>query len=139
MANAMRIVSTETTRAMNAGSFASTQYLASTGTDVKKRWIATLDGRTRDSHAHLDGKTIDVDDYFHIGMDSALYPGGFSDVKNNARCRCTTIDVINGESPALRTGRNPVTGEHEVFDYKDFDQWKKDNGLKTNVYGEIYA
>lgn len=138
-ANAARIAATESTRAMNATSFAATQYMSNNGVDIKKRWVATLDSHTRSSHRALDGKTIGVDEYFRIGSDSALYPGGFSEVGNNARCRCTTIDIINGQGPALRTGRNPVTGEHEVFDYKNFDDWAKEKGLKKNIYGEIYA
>lgn len=138
-ARAVNIISTESTRAMNAGAYAATKQLESQGINVQKRWLATLDSRTRSSHAHLDHTTIDVDDRFWIGGDSALYPGGFSNVKNNARCRCSTIDIIDGEDPALRTGRNPTTGEHETFDYKTFDQWAKDTGLKRNKYGELFA
>jgi len=54
-------------------------------------------------------------------------------------CRCTTIDIIDGERPALRTGRDPVTNENTTFDWKNFDDWSKDHGLTKNVYGEIYT
>ena len=138
MANAMRISMTEGTRAMNAASFAASTYLDELGVDIKKRWVATLDSRTRSSHARLDGKTIPVDEYFTLGSDRALYPGGFSQAKNVARCRCTTIDIIDGEGPELRTGRNPTTGESGVMGWKEFDQWAKDNGLTRNKYGELY-
>lgn len=142
MAAAMNIVSSESGRAMNAASYASTQYLASTGEDVEKSWLATLDGRTRDTHKHLDGKRLPVDGlfkaYYKGQLYTALYPGGFGCPALDNRCRCTTIDIIGGQGPALRTGRNPVTGKNEVFDYKDFEQWAKDNELKTNVYGELY-
>lgn len=139
MANALRIVSTESTRCKNAASYASTQYLQNvTGSKVEKMWLAANDSKTRQTHAHLDGKTVPANGYFYIGSDSALYPGGFSQVGNNARCRCTYVEVIDGQKPTLRSGRNPTTGEQETFDYKDFTTWAKEKGLRQNIYGEYY-
>jgi SPP1 gp7 family putative phage head morphogenesis protein len=138
MGNASRIVSTESVRAMSAAAFASSMFLQSEGVNVKKRWMATLDNRTRGSHARLDGKTIDLKDKFKIGDDSALYPGGFGLVKNNIRCRCTTVEVIDNEGPQIRIGRNPITGKNEVFEWADFGTWAKDKGLTSNLYGEIF-
>lgn len=130
MANALRIIRTETNRTMNAAALASTKYLESQGIDVKKRWSDVLDMRTRSTHAHLDGKTIAPDDYFNIGGDQALYPGDFAQVQNNANCRCTTIDIIDGEQPSIRTGVNPVSGEREYFNYKTYSEWATENGIK---------
>jgi hypothetical protein len=54
-------------------------------------------------------------------------------------------DLVNGEEPSIRRGRNPVknpkTGKYEteVFSYKTFDQWAKDNNLTKNKYGQIIA
>ena len=130
MANSMRIVSTESTRIMNDAAFANSKQLEAQGINVKKIWIATLDSKTRSTHAQLDGKIKDLDAYYMIGNDRALKPGGFGQVKNNARCRCTVGDIIDDRSPKLRIGKNPVTGENEVFDYKNFTQWAKDNGVE---------
>lgn len=136
-ANATRIVRTETNRTMNAGAFAQSIFLQSQDIDTKKRWLATLDTRTRERHSALDGKTIEVDEAFKIGTDSALYPGDFGQVGNNVNCRCTTIDVIPDFEPDTRIGRNPVTGKNEVFSYRNFDQWAKDNGLQRSKSGRL--
>lgn len=53
-------------------------------------------------------------------------------------CRCSLGDMMGDWSPQARRGRNPTTGENEVFSYKDFDKWRQDNGLEKNKYGEIY-
>lgn len=53
-------------------------------------------------------------------------------------CRCTVVSTAGDYTPALRRGKNPVTGETEVFAYKDFDKWASDNNLKRNKYGRLY-
>jgi hypothetical protein len=54
-------------------------------------------------------------------------------------CRCTTIDLVGDWQPTARAGRNPVTGEREVFDYKDYKTWAADNGLKQTEKGRYYV
>lgn len=137
MANAQRIVRTEGTRTLNAGAYANTKYAESQGIDIKKQWDAALDNRTRSSHGRLDGVRMLPDEYFRIGSDQALYPGTFDLVKNNVFCRCAIIDIINDQNPQIRRGRDPVTGENEVFDFKSYDDWIKEKGLTKNIHGEI--
>jgi len=136
-ANAMRIIRTETGRIMNAGAFAQTKLLESEGIAVQKRWLATLDVSTRARHAALDDKTINPDEPFTIGSDTAMYPGDFGSVKNNANCRCSVIDIIPDFEPDVRTGRNPGTERNEVFGWKNYDEWVKDNGLKRSKSGRM--
>lgn len=64
------------------------QYAAKKkGADVVKMWDAALDGRTRDSHARVDGEIRELDEKFSNGL---KYPGdpsgGAAEVVN---CRCT--------------------------------------------------
>lgn len=64
------------------------QYAAKKkGADVLKQWDAALDGRTRDSHARVDGEIRELDEKFSNGL---KYPGdpsgGAAEVVN---CRCT--------------------------------------------------
>lgn len=64
------------------------QYAAKKkGADVVKQWDAALDGRTRDSHARVDGEIRELDEKFSNGL---KYPGdpsgGAAEVVN---CRCT--------------------------------------------------
>ena len=136
-AQAIRIIRTERTRILNAGSYARSRYLESQGIEVMKRWVATLDTRLRDAHSRLDGVTIPVDERFQVDGDSALYPGNFSQVSLNVNCRCTTIDILPGFEPLVRRGRNPVTGRNEVFSYQDFPEWASQNNLVRTRSGGL--
>lgn len=65
------------------------QYAAKKkGADVLKQWDAALDGRTRDSHARVDGEIKELDEKFSNGL---MFPGdpsgGAAEVVN---CRCTS-------------------------------------------------
>jgi len=136
--NADRIAQTEMARTANLGNYANGMEAISQGVDLKKMWMASLDGRTRPEHASLDGVTIDYNDTFKIAGDEALMPLQFSDPGLNIGCRCGVVDVVGDYKPTIRRGRNPVSGENEVFEYKDFETWAKENGLKRNKYGQLY-
>ena len=133
-----RIARTETHRTANLGAYAAGQEAKSQGVDIKKMWIATLDTKTRPQHAQLDGVKLDLDEYYKIGADRALMPGGFNQASLNINCRCTHVDIVNDIDPQIRRGRNPITGENEVFEFKTYDKWAKDNGLKQNKQGTYY-
>lgn len=83
------------------------------GIKLKKEWLATLDGRTRHTHAMLDGQTAETDKPFHVDGYEIMYPGDTSApgylVYN---CRCTLIaaldDVPKAPNP-LRRARDPET------------------------------
>jgi len=129
MASASRIVRTESTRVLNAASYANYKQLESQDIGVYREWDATLDTRTRDRHAALDGQQEDENGLFHVDGDSARYPGDFSQVGLNVNCRCSTVEIVPGLEPDIRSGRNPVTGENETFSYKNFTDWADENGL----------
>jgi hypothetical protein len=133
--NSLRIVRTEGTRNLNAGSLANTEHARSQGVVIVRTWDATLDGKTRPEHAGLDGKPENEDGLFFIGGDSAPYPGAFSLEKNSVNCRCSINDFVDGVPPESRAGINPVTGEREIFEWKSYEQWTADNGLKSNTSG----
>jgi hypothetical protein len=139
MASAMNIVRTESTRIMNDASLSNTEYARSEGVDIRRIWDATFDNRTRQVHGNLDDKAEDDNGMFHSQAGLVSGPGRFSSVKQNARCRCTTFESVNGSKPTIRRGRNPETGENEVFSYTDFSTWAKNNGLKVNKFGEIVS
>lgn len=49
-------------------------------------------------------------------------------------CRCTTVTVVGGVKPALRRGRDPVSGDKNVImSYKNYAEWEKDTA-GTSVY-----
>jgi uncharacterized protein with gpF-like domain len=72
------------------------QTLEQTGIDptrVSKTWFATLDKRTRDSHASTSGQTVKLNDAFTVGNSRLRYPGDTSlgatiDQVINCRCVC---------------------------------------------------
>jgi len=136
--NAMRIIRTESNRTMNAGHYANSKYLDSIGLEVKRRLVSVLDNRTRGQSARMDGQTVGVDEPFkYPGGATAMYPGNSGVAAYDINDRESVIDIIDGNEPEIRLGRNPVTGENETFTYKNFDAWRKENGLIKNKYGEI--
>jgi hypothetical protein len=137
MANALRIQRTETTRIMSDAALANTNYARSKGIEVVRIWNATLDNRTRPAHSKLDDKPENKAGVWESQAGTVSGPGNFNSVGQNVNCRCTTFESVNGSKPTLRRGRNPLTGKNEVFDYKSFDDWAKENGLKENKFGKL--
>lgn len=70
--SAIRTARTAVTGAQNAGRLDSFYAAEKMGIKCRKQWIATLDGRTRHSHAMLDGEIVDNDKKFSNGC---RYPG----------------------------------------------------------------
>lgn len=67
------------------------------GIEMKKTWLATLDARTRDAHADLDGQSVDVDKKFESALGKIEYPGDpTANPANVYNCRCTLIGGIKG-------------------------------------------
>lgn len=93
-ATALRTVRTAVTAAENAGRVDSFAEAAKMGIPVSKRWMATLDGRTRHSHRQLDNEVVDYDERFGNGC---MFPGDpdapYSETMN---CRCMLIASIEG-------------------------------------------
>ena len=86
---AMRIARTEGHR-VQVEAASDAQYAAKkAGADIVKQWNAALDGRTRESHARVDGEIRELDEKFSNGL---KYPGdsagGAAEVVN---CRCALL------------------------------------------------
>ena len=93
------------------------------GLDIGKVWMATLDNRTRDSHAKLDGKTVGLYDRFDNGLDRPRDPDG--EPAEICNCRCTLqydVGQKKGKTRAARHG--DVTGSY------------KKSSSYTNTYSE---
>lgn len=90
--SAVRIVRTETTRIMNSARQDAITKAQGDGVVVKKRWVATSDSRTRDSHAMLDGEVKDENEPFSNGL---MYPGDPSgEAAEVINCRCAMASDI---------------------------------------------
>lgn len=134
---ALRIARTEGGRNYNAGSYANTQVAKSQGLEVKRQWLATLDGRTRDTHQTLDGKFEDENGLFHADGESADYPQHFGVASLDINCRCTVIDRIEGVELESRRGKDK-DGKSKVFEWINYPEWAEKNGLKKNSNGAYY-
>lgn len=90
---------TAMTGAQNAGRNQSLMNAKSKGISVVKQWMATLDGRTRDSHRHMDGETIKVGDKWHPQKFSngCRFPGDPEGPPHEVyNCRCTMVGDVQG-------------------------------------------
>lgn len=97
--NRMRLFArTSMTGAQNAGRMEMLRDAEDDGITVKKKWLATLDNRTRDAHADLDGQTVGVDEPFTVDGMEIMFPGdpscAFPELVYN--CRCTLEYVVEG-------------------------------------------
>ncbi len=95
----VRIARTEVIAASNAGSL---HGALSTGLAIKKVWLATKTGHTRDSHMLMDKQAADMQEYFNVpvigrngiveGTEKMLHPGDPQGSPANViNCRCTIV------------------------------------------------
>lgn len=104
--SAIRTARTAVTGAQNAGRMDSYAAAEKMGIKLKKEWLATLDSRTRHSHAMLDGEKVDQDKKFSNGCRFPGDPQGPAwEIYN---CRCTMVAAVDGidTSDALRRTRD---------------------------------
>ena len=86
---AMVIARTETAPAMNFGIVEAGKQA---GVPLQKVWLAYGDSRTRESHRLMNGKAIDMDDVFKIGVNKLAFPADRSfnaAPSETIQCRCT--------------------------------------------------
>lgn len=127
--SAIRTARTAVTGAQNAGRMDSYAAAEKMGVKLKKEWLATLDARTRHSHAMLDGEQVAQDKKFSNGCRFPGDPQGPPwEIYN---CRCTLVAALDGidTSSAQRRARNADTGQTEVISnmsYAEWAGWKKD-------------
>ena len=126
--SAIRTARTAVTGAQNAGRMDSYFAAEKMGIKCRKEWMATLDGRTRHSHAMLDGEVVDNDKKFSNGCRFPGDPQGRPEEIYN--CRCTLVSVIEGidTSRGQRRARNHETGQNDLIEnmtYAEWAGWKK--------------
>lgn len=101
------------------------QYAAKKkGADVVKQWDAALDGRTRPSHARVDGEIRELDEKFSNGL---MFPGdpsgGAAEVVN---CRCTANTrarwALDEEELQTLKERAEYFGLDKTENFEDFKQ-----------------
>lgn len=140
--SAIRTARTAFTGAQNAGRMDSYAAAEKMGIKLKKEWLATLDSRTRHSHAMLDGEKVDQDKKFSNGCRFPGDPQGPAwEIYN---CRCTMVAALDDvdTSDAQRRARDPETGESVVISdmtYQEWANWKSATAQAKNAADDAAA
>jgi HK97 family phage portal protein len=72
-ARAMTIARTETGIASSVASRKSANFLSKeTGIQLMKEWVAVKDDRTRDSHRHMDGEQVEMEELFLVPTEKGI-------------------------------------------------------------------
>lgn len=128
--SAIRAARTAVTGAQNAGRMDSYRRAEEMGIRLKKRWLATLDNRTRHAHQLLDGQTQPNDKPFQSILGDIMFPGDPNAAPANVyNCRCTMIAEVEGVdmSDALRRDwRGPLPN-------MTFTQWENHKRGEGNL------
>lgn len=102
---AITVARTEVISAANAGSLDGQLALGEFGAQTKT-WLATMDARTRETHAAADGQTVPVNEAFDVGGESLMFPGDPAGSAGEVvNCRCTLIyDAEDADTEGRQTG-----------------------------------
>ena len=136
-----RYARTAMTAAQNAGRMEVMEEANEEGIHTKKKWLATLDSRTRDTHQELDGQTVEVDEDFEVTDEDGTtytirYPGDpTAEPCMVYNCRCTLQYVIDGyggggQRRAYKEWVDDDGKAHrksyliEDMTYKEWKEWK---------------
>lgn len=129
-----RYARTAMTGAQNAGRMEMLHEAQAMGINVKKKWLATLDKRTRDAHRNLDGQVQEIDKPFKSDFGDIDYPGDFhAHPANVYNCRCTLIYEYPEYMPQnaqRRAYNDDGTGSELISDmtYQEWKAWKTNGG-----------
>ena len=128
---AIRIARTEGHRVQTTSTYHAMQNAKEQGADVVKQWDATLDARTRDSHAKLDGEIRELDKRFSNGL---MFPGDPSgQAAEVINCRCALDQRARWAIGGGFTKVNGFTKQVESFDSpQQYDEFKKAFFSKEN-------
>lgn len=93
------------------------------GIKTKKQWITAGDGRVRDTHAELNGMTVDYDDDFKLQDGRTIrFPGDpMADPDLVYNCRCSLIYI-----PAGNVHGNYDLESHRLPEYESYNEWKQE-------------
>jgi len=86
------------TEIIGSSNFSTMQAAGQAATDfdleLVKEWISTHDGRTRDSHASMDGTIEELDKPFIVNGSLLEYPGDYNGAPGEViNCRCAVATV----------------------------------------------
>ena len=120
--NAMRITRTEAHRISQQAAYDALKKAKDNGADVVKQWDATLDKRTRPSHARVDGEIRELDEPFSNGLMKPGDPNGRAAEVIN--CRCQLLQrakcALDGDELDELKDRAAYFGLDKTANFEDF-------------------
>lgn len=120
--SAVRNARTMMTSAENGGRLDSYIWAEDLGINMEKQWLASLDGRTRHSHAAQDGEHVPVKEEFSNGLMFPADPDG--DPREVCNCRCTMVAVVEETDPSVNP--NDVQRNSKLEDM-DYEEWLEEH------------
>ena len=126
--SAIRTARTAVTGAQNAGRMDSYAAAEKMGVNVRKRWVATKDGRTRHAHGMVDGQTVDWDKPFNVDGYDMMYPGDMGApgyLVYNCRCTVRTVEKAGIEAEPRKMRVKNANGEYEIVSEMTFAEWQE--------------
>lgn len=118
---AMTLVRTEGGRLRTQADLIGQKEAVNMGIRLTKRWVSTLDSKTRSTHQVLDGKVIGIDEDFVSNGHRAKGPRLFNEPSQDINCRCKITSDIEDIPPTVR--RDNETGK--VIRYRTYEDWFK--------------
>jgi len=119
------------TQAQNSGRLERMKQADTLGIKVKKKWVATLDARTRITHQELDGETAKLDGDFKVEGMSIRYPGdpeAHPSLVYNCRC---ALDAEFDDYPATYDRYDNIAGV--PIKGMSYNQWKEAKSKGDNL------
>lgn len=93
------------------------------GCDTVKQWNATLDGKTRDSHAAIGKEWRELEEPFSNGLMYPKEPGAPAAERCNCRCILDDVPRWYVEKGGGRYRRDNNTGE--IIKASNYQEWKE--------------
>lgn len=136
------IARTESHRIRETASFDAGMKAKDNGADIVKKWEATLDERTRETHRRLDGQFRELEDAFEIDGKTAMFPGSFGRPEEDCNCHCRARKIarwmLDDDELQYMHQRAAVWGlendAEKVVQYREFEgRYLKASQQKTVV------
>jgi len=128
---AIRNARTAVTGAENAGRIDSYIRAQNMGIKMKQVWMATLDSRTRDSHAMMDGEKRDPGKEFSNGC---RYPGDPEGKPGEIyNCRCTLVAEVEGSDAYDPSDLSVRAKKLKGMTYEEWKQLHAEQLIRKNA------
>ena len=129
---AARITRTECGKARSEATHEAADHAFKKGIIMRKKWIATLDTRTRDAHGIMDGVEIAYDDDFISPAGGAGWgPREMNNASDDINCRCDLMMIVDEDEPSVRRIR-----DEGVVPYRTYSEYAKEKGW-SNKYKDF--